>query len=481
MNKEHQVSTNQAKGSLKLSQATVLLAFVISAGTNFYLINILNKAGGIDLVGTWALITATLLTMAFVDLGATNALIREVGTKGLAKSLPHLRFLILVCLLSLALVAPLLAVSVTYGGELQSIFFMLLAAAILQVGSDWIVAIRIGTNQYWLYNVKTILRSLVLLLVVIWLNNFGAVTSFNLTASVLFSRIIEFAAASLLLPKAVFSSRNTSSARDVLSLIAEFSALDLVIKLSEPITRHLINFGLGVGALGVFSVSTRLPITIKQAFGEGLRAMLPNLAQMNDQKRAHDVDKVLTFALKSQLVLVTPFTILLFFSAQDVIVLWLSNEPEYVVICLQLAAIGTLISAWNAPIYWAMQAFGLAYFIAKANVSRLFIFCILAVAGLLNELTIIAFMVIFVTTQLVVEIMTIYKFVNTTKNQCWSFLTVKFWLSALAPSCCLMAALLIVNELHFITSAVERLAIGVVLLALITGKSIINLFFNVAH
>ena len=360
------------------SRWVVLIAFATTAGLNVILLGILARLGGLDLVGLWAFLNAILLTILLADFGITNALTFQIGRDGLDEALPKLRTL-LVWLLWFATLCILVSpVAWIVFGAMGFGITLTVLAGVAQLGSGWLVAIRMGQHEQYWFNIKTIVRVVCLTgLALLFLQLIPQQTWIAFGLAFLIAALIETAFTTYLV-WADFSLRGVrAELSDVIGLSKGFGFLSLSQKALDPLARLLISMVAGPAALGVFAVARRFPMVVTQAVSQALRALLPGLAPMKGQADRSAAQGLLRDATAVQLVMVGAPVIAMAMQADVLFTVWLGQSNQGLTVSLQLMSIGIVATASTMPLFWAIQAFGDASLLARVTFVRLVLTLIL--------------------------------------------------------------------------------------------------------
>lgn len=346
--------------NIRRSRVVIMAAFLLNAGMNFLLLGVFSRLGGLQLVGQWASVNATLMTVLIFDIGVTNALTYRIGKETVAAALPLLRRLLALAALAIGLVALASVASYPLAGAEGAAIGVTVLAGLLQLCANWTISIRLGQHEQYWFNVKSILRVIVqsvLALAFYFLLPLAPILSFA------------FAQACAALADFLFARALTAKDRvrvapapiaDLRDLVRGFGPLAMVQNALQPLFQMSIVGLAGATALGNFTLASRLPMVVSQAVGEALRALLPGLAGLAARGDGTATTQLLRDALVGQLVLIGPGMIALAVHAGLIYRFWLGTSSPELIAALLWLALGTFFTSVSAPFFWAVQAYGSA-------------------------------------------------------------------------------------------------------------------------
>ncbi len=356
---------------MKRSRVIVLVVFATNAALNVLLLGILARLGGLDLVGTWSFLSAVQLFTLLADYGVTNALVYSIGRNGLQFSAPMLRTL----LLSLSVAAVFCFLGGLGAGFLRgswaAAIAMTIMAGISQLGSNWLIAIRMGQHEQYWFNIKTVIR--VVLQTALALGLYFPLSGrpeLAFGVAFLLAGFAEVAFSWWMVRSEDIFAGPRAGAKEILTLTRGFGPLTLVQRGMDPISRFLISALAGAAALGTFTVAQRIPVVINQAVSEALRALLPGLSRMDRGQDREAACKLLAEAVTVQTVLVVGPLLIFMIQAPVFLSVWLGQSDPLLVNTLRALSVATLISCVTTPFFWASQAFGRTTTLARLSVIR---------------------------------------------------------------------------------------------------------------
>lgn len=151
----------KSKKNMRLTRIFGMLAFASNATVNVLLIGYFARVGGIELVGQWAFLGAVMLAVMILDFGSLNALTYRIAKDELDSVACILRQLLRLAALTSAVLALGLAGAFQFADEIVQGSLLAGFAALLQLASSWLVSIRMGRQQRYWFNIKTIIRVMV--------------------------------------------------------------------------------------------------------------------------------------------------------------------------------------------------------------------------------------------------------------------------------------------------------------------------------
>lgn len=366
-------SLSESRRNLRLTRVLVMFSFASNAAINVLLIAYLARIGGIELVGYWTLLGAVTLAVMMLDFGSVNALTYRIAKYGLESVVPVLhRLVALAALLGVALAIVLFSASMLREAVVQGVVLAALAS-LLQLVSNWLIAIRMGRQQQYWFNIKTIMRVIVQAIAVVAAFEFGLVITevFALGLALVLGGLAELAMAYLLTFRE-FSFRGTSAPLKTLGeLVGGFGITDLSQRANQPLSQLLAAQLLGTGAVGVFTVALRIPSVLNQSLNEALKSLLPSLAKMLGNGDREDAIRLLRDSIAIQLTLVIPAGLILFTHAPVIIEIWLGDIDPSIVSAMRIFTAALILDALSAPFHWTAQAAGQANLLGKIGLAVL--------------------------------------------------------------------------------------------------------------
>lgn len=354
--------------NLARSRIIVMVAFAANAGLNLALLGVLAKWGGLELVGAWSFLNAVLLLVMLAEFGITNALTYRIGRDGLEAAAPLLRRLLhgLATLAVLALLSAAGAYWLAPGWGLALALTVL--AGMLQLGSDWLIAIRMGQHEQYWFNVKTVLRVVVQTAVALGFYHAAsdhAPVAFAL--ALLLSRGAEFVLSRILTRRAFMLGGPRAALAQVSELTRGFGLLSVAQRGLDPLSRLVIAALAGSEALGIFTIGWRVSAVVNQSVSEALRVLLPGLAAMRSAENQDRVCRLMRDSVAGQLVLLGAAMLAIAIHADLLFRTWLGQSDGTLVAVLRIFLIGGAGAAVTTPFFWAAQAFGHVTPLARLN------------------------------------------------------------------------------------------------------------------
>lgn len=336
-----------------------MLAFSLNAATNVLLISYLARLGGLELVGTWVLLNAVLMVTLILDLGVTNTLSLCVGRDGVAATAPLLKrasrngfWLATACLAA--------GVGLWAVAQDHLLPFVIVAlAAVLQLSSNWRIAIRTGQHQQYYFNIKTIVRVLAqAVFAMVLLAFLPDDPELALAVALLIGGLLEVGFTQMATIRALSGNvLPAATSRDLIRANTGFGSTSTFIRAFQPVSTLIITGLLDQVAAAVFNVALRIPVVISQSISEALRGLLPGLAAL--KASAPDrIEAMLRDALISQIALIVPAVIFVLFHAELLLQVWLGDVPEGLSTALRMLLVSVVFTAIATPFHWANFALG---------------------------------------------------------------------------------------------------------------------------
>lgn len=363
--------TTLTRRNLARSRMIVLLAFAVNAALNLVLLGFLAQRGGLDLVGQWSFLNAILLLCMLADFGITNALTFRIGRDGLDETAFSLRTLIsgLVCVALICV--PVGFCVVLLSPEWGLALTLTTLAALAELGSNWLIAIRMGQHEQYWFNVKTVLRVILQTAAAVLLYELipgKAPLAFSL--ALMLARFAELGLAWWLTRHNFSLCGNRAPLSHVANMVKGFGLLSLTLKGLDPLSRLLISAFAGSTALGVFTIARRIPDVVSQSISEALRALLPGLSRLRGDNERPKARALLSEAVAGQLVMVGAPLIVIAIHSDLLFRIWLGQTSQALSNTLSILLVGTLFSAVTRPFFWTIQAFGDAGQLARLTLVR---------------------------------------------------------------------------------------------------------------
>ncbi|GGW46765.1 hypothetical protein GCM10011452_38090 [Gemmobacter lanyuensis] len=379
MNRAAQNDVGQIRKHLRFTRIIVLLAFAFNAGTNVLLIGYFARTGGIDLVGHWAFLSAVALTVLILDMGTVNALTYRIAQDGVESLAAAIRRLLGLALAGAGALAVLIAVAISLSQTLMIGTLLAALSALLQLSSNWLVAIRMGQQQQYWFNVKAILRvSVQAICALIFMQILAADGMIVLGMALLMGGIVEFIMTSVLIRKEFTVRGPRAGFQELRRLSAGFGVTDISQRAYQPLSQLLVAQMLGAAAIGIFTVGLRIPAVVGQSLNEALRGLLPALSGMFASGNREAAMDLLRDSVALQLTVVVPAGMFLIFHADSLIGLWIGVSDTNIVTAVRIFATALILFSVATPFHWAAQAGGQAQAIGMVG---LLVVCVVLGSG----------------------------------------------------------------------------------------------------
>lgn len=347
--------------NLRFTRIVVLLAFGVNAGTNVLLVGYFARIGGIDLVGQWAFLSAVALTVLILDLGTVNALTYRIARDGVDSLAAVIRQLLALAMTVGVVPVLLLPVGMVLSHALLVGTLLAALSALLQLSSNWLVAIRMGQQQQYWFNVKTILRVAVQAICAILFIKVLPVDRVTLLGAALFlGGAAELLMTVLLVHREFTMTGPRANFRELRTLSAGFGMTDISQRAYQPLSQLLVAHMLGAAAIGVFTAGLRIPAVVGQSLNEALRGLLPGLSGMLATGKRDAAMDIMRDSVATQLTIVVPAGMVLIFHAHSLIGAWLGVSNPTIVAAVRIFAAALILFSCATPFHWAAQAGGQA-------------------------------------------------------------------------------------------------------------------------
>lgn len=355
--------------NLSRTRIVVLVAFATNALANVLLIGFFARLGGLDLVGTWAFLSAILMSVLIVDFGATNALTYRIAKTGVQSGLPYLR-LLLYCSRRLLVLLFFLSVSALIVGWYSVASVMLtIAAAIIQLIANWYCAIRMGKHEQYWFNIQTILRVVAQAFVsTLLIIAFPTYPELALSTAMLTGNIAAFGLSWTLVRTDLRQHTVTARWADLRHLLSNFGFENVAQRAFQPMLQLALAQLLGSAALGVFTIALRIPVVVNQSISEALRILLPGIVDTLRKGNELGVVEMLRRALITQIVLIIPAMVFFAVHARIILTVWIDDEVKVdeIAYALQMLCASMMFVAIATPFYWSLLATGNANIVARS-------------------------------------------------------------------------------------------------------------------
>ncbi|SFD73985.1 lipopolysaccharide biosynthesis protein [Salipiger profundus] len=357
--------------NLARSRGIVLVAFLVNAGLNLLLLGVLTQWGGLDLVGQWSFLNAILLIVLLADFGITNSLSYRIGRDGVISVAPHIRTLVL-GIFALAVVCSVVGafsghISEAWGPALT----ITILAALAELASNWLIAIRMGQHEQYWFNAKTVLRVVLQTAIALLLYQLmPGQAPFAFALAFLLARCAELLLAWFMVRRDLLLRGPWISPAQIIELTKGFGLLSVTVKGLDPLSRLMISAFAGPVALGVFTVARRIPAVIDQSVSEALRALLPGMSRLRDGAERTKARTLLSESVAGQLIMIAPPMVAIAIHSDLLFRVWLGQTSIALTITMSLLLVGTFINAVTRPFFWTVQAFGDASKLARLTFLR---------------------------------------------------------------------------------------------------------------
>lgn len=390
-NREQAVRKNLAR-----TRVVVLIAFATSAVLNVFLLGILVRIGGLELVGQWAFLNTILLTLLLLDFGLTNSLTYHIGRDGFNSVGPRLRSLLFILLIFACLIGVSALLGIYFAGVMIVELSLVALAALAQLASNWMIAIRLGQNEQYWFHVKAILRVVFqVALALLFYSSLPAepALAFSLALALAGGLELSFVFWITRFDRPWWGPR--APIFQGIALARGFGPLSFVSKGYDPLSRLMIFSMLGPVALASFTIAYRIPAVINQAVSEALRALLPGLTQMRDKDQRQAVVGLLRDAVTGQIVLIGGPTIPLIIHSEMIFRVWLGQSNSDLTLMMQILMGGIFVNTVTVPFFWAAQAFGEVGLLSRTNLIRVTASLALGALAVWQAQGIVAFVCVF--------------------------------------------------------------------------------------
>jgi O-antigen/teichoic acid export membrane protein len=135
--------------------------------------------------------------------------------------------------------------------------------------------------------------------------------------------------------------------------------------LLEPTARGLLVFMAGPSELALFDIANRLPSLIRNSFTFGLMALFPAITALRAQQRTAGIEQVLRASMGVVVFLIiTPLAAYIIL-AKPVLFLWLGDVGTRVAVITLVTTAWWIVTAYNLPFYLTIQALDLESVVAR--------------------------------------------------------------------------------------------------------------------
>lgn len=344
--------------NITLTRGVVVLSFGLTAAANLALLGYFARQGGLGLVGQWAWLNAILMNVLILDLGLTEALTLRIGRDGLKRSEPLLRSAqrlaagLVLLTTAASCLCLLLDLSAVAAGWLAAL------AAALQLAANWRISIRLGQNQQYWFNLKTILRvvfqSLMALMLLALMPKspaiaLGLALAIGGSAELLFAF---WATKNFRLQQGPYA-----PLADLAQAARPFALTNIAHRALQPLSVLTVALLLNTTAVAIFSLALRIPTVISQSLSEALRGLLPGLAMLRDRDPTR-IPALLGDSFAAQLMALGPVVMLASACAEPLLQLWLGTVPENLLDALLILLAASAVCGMLTPFHWANYALG---------------------------------------------------------------------------------------------------------------------------
>ncbi len=364
------MSYAQIQRGLLRSVMLAPLDAVSSVGFSIVLIGLLARAGGMELVGQWAMLQAYVAIALAFDLGVTYGVNRRVASEG-----PEGGFALIARAGGWPLALAALGLLTAAGGAGFGVEGWLPAAAVAlaagatQLLTQWFGAVQTGAHRHAHTQAASIFLNVVqfclILLALSWSS--GPPAIWTLAAAIWGARLLHLAFTIALLALAPLGLAAFAAAprrapwAEVRAAAGAFTFYSLAVKWRIPLLRLSVGFLGGDAALGLFTIAQRAPEAISAVFSSGLQTLLAGFAGLG---KGAEATRLLRRALEVQVALCLPLFLAFFAHAPAILTLWIGSVDADLVLMTRLMALAGILSAPTVPFSWALQATGQASFMA---------------------------------------------------------------------------------------------------------------------
>lgn len=329
-----------------LNIATSYLRFVIGIIVVFFLTPFIVSKIGMDMFGLWSLIFAIVGIFGLLDLGFATAAVKYMaeftGNKDHAGRNQTLATLLVVytglglaCLLLVAVVASNAGSWFDLDSDKRQPFQLALwligSAVAVNLPMSLFKAILNGSGRMTLMNGIDLVVLAVNATGVVWALNAGFGISGLIvvtTSTMVLGPVLAMIVAFWLVPGLSLSPRLFSKGRvrELLSFSAYFFIANVAVMIILGIDPVVIKAFMPLEAVAVYAIGAKIAeytYYLNKQFSNGLMPLVSQSRGANDEAT---IDRVLTDGTRFCLAIAVPFAALLFFYAEDIIVLWMGED-----------------------------------------------------------------------------------------------------------------------------------------------------------
>lgn len=344
---------------------------------------IILERSGLEVLGLWSLIASLTAVVGLANFGFATLMIRSVSAAGSDPDLGEIardqavaiRFYVAVTAVVLAIwlvvAGPLLdhtGVRAVYGtGPLVAAVALQIVTLGISITAQLDSAVLIGSHQT--YAVHTIdafsplIRYLVALGGAVWAQ---PIEGFVLGAFL--ATVLQFVAYRLRLRRQVpawrLQSRRVPLGETIprcLALMrrsAHFYTISIGYVVREPVFRTVIAHALGLKAVGVYEIASRIPATIRELTAVGASSLLPAFSHFHARGSSDQLHRLIRQGLI--VLMACTHTALLTYAlgAPPFLALWLPAVPADLVTATRIATTFWAITVVNIPFWYLLQANG---------------------------------------------------------------------------------------------------------------------------
>lgn len=344
---------------------TSYLRFIVAIVVVFFLTPFIVSKIGIDQFGLWSLIFSVVALFGLMDLGfatAANKYMGEFAGSGdhagrnqvLATLLAIYIGLGLSCLLIVAVIASRAGLWFDLDPEMQRWFTLALwllgTAVAINLPMNLFKAVLNGSGHMSLVNGIDLVMQLLNAAVIVWLLNAGYGIRglvFATTVTMLLGPLLAMLLAYRLTPALSVSPRyfSRTRVRELLGFSFYFFISNIAVLVILRIDPVVIKAFLPLSAVAVYAIGAKIAEYAYYLNKQFSNALMPLVAQSRGAGNDATIDRILLDGTRFGMSIALPFIVLLFFYADDFILLWMGDEFAGAIPVLRILLIAILSTA----------------------------------------------------------------------------------------------------------------------------------------
>lgn len=361
------------KAALKRNAAATAFQVVTTGLCYFFLYKYLLNTLGVELLGLWSLVLATVSTARISELGFGSSVVKFV-----AKSLAHnqisnaqkiietsfitvLCFIVVACLLAYIPISELIEhlVPKKLGAEAKKILPYALASLCINTSANIYLSALDGFQRIDLRQKMLVFSTFIhLLLVYIFVPKFGFL---GLAFAQISQNILIFFLSILLIKKfiaiRVFAKWDRASFNEIWRYALTFQLTSVFVLSYEPVTKGLLSYFGGIQTVGYYEMANRLILQIRALIVSVNRIFVPTVAELTETTPKR-IPELYRKSYDLFFILVVLIFLYLGINLAPIAELWIGNKESHFIVFSWILILGWAVNSVVGSAFFFNQGTG---------------------------------------------------------------------------------------------------------------------------